>query len=47
LTVISPFAREHKNRWFCSEAIAAALEMTDPASLSPQDLDDLLAKGAK
>jgi hypothetical protein len=44
LTVISPFAREHKNRWFCSEAIAAALEMTDPASLSPQELDDLLGR---
>jgi len=43
----SKFVREVWNRWFCSESIGAGLEMKDPASLSPQDLDDLLTKGAQ
>jgi hypothetical protein len=47
IKTFSAFVREVWNRWFCSESIAAALEMKDPASLSPQDLDDLLTKGAQ
>lgn len=40
VAIVSPFAREHKNRWFCSEAIAAALGIDNPSRLSPQELDD-------
>jgi hypothetical protein len=43
IKTLSRFVREHLDRWFCSESIAAALGLPSPASLSPQDLDDLLA----
>jgi hypothetical protein len=43
IKTFSALVRECSDRWFCSEAIAAALCLPDPASLSPQDLDDLLS----
>jgi hypothetical protein len=44
IKTLPKFVSEVWNRWFCSEAIAAALGIANPASLSPQDLDDLLTK---
>lgn len=42
IKTLSKVVREVWNRWFCSEAIAAALRLANPASISPQELDDLL-----
>ena len=44
IKTLSALVREVWNRWFCSEAIAAALGIKDPAKQSPQELHDLLAK---
>lgn len=45
IKTFSAVVRERWDRWFCSEAIAAALGLPDPASLSPQELADVLTKG--
>jgi hypothetical protein len=43
IKTISFFVRGCLDRWFCSEAIAAALGLPNPSSLSPQDLDNTLS----
>jgi hypothetical protein len=47
IKTFSAFVRERWDRWFCSEAIAAALGLPEPASMNPQALDDAITKGEK
>ena len=42
-TMIFPFGWEAPNRWFCSEIVAAALGISNPARLSPNALYRLLS----
>jgi len=46
LWFLIPVSFEKRRRWFCSEAIAASLNLPDPHKLHPQRLLDILSKEA-